>query len=184
MIDEAKAWSYGKAWWWRSLLLAWFGYVFAGLLHDPGNANLFGMFNLCIHEGGHLLFSRCGQFLAIAGGTITQLSAPLYGMWNFYRQKDFFSIILCFGWLSTNLFNVSQYMADARSMSLQLVSLGSGETIHDWHYLFGRMGLLPYDHVVAGFVWFLAVLSMAVCFMAGAWLLWQMMVQPRRRPSL
>ena len=110
----------------------------------------------------------------LAGGTITQLSAPLYGMWNFYKLKDFFATALCFGWLSTNLFDVSAYMADARAMQLHLVSLQGGEPVHDWNYLFGRMGLLPYDHCIAGFVCFLAVLSMLMCFLTGAWLLWQM----------
>ena len=154
--------------------MVWFGYVFAGQLKNSGDSNLFGWFNLCIHESGHLLFRFCGQFLAVAGGTITQLAAPFYGMWNFWRQKDFFSMALCLGWLSTNLFNVSNYMADAQTMKLHLVSMGMGEPIHDWHYLFGRMGVLPYDGLIAAFVWVLAVAAMLACFAAGLWLIWQM----------
>lgn len=165
----------GKAWWWRLLLLVWFGYVFAGQLKNWGDSNLFGWFNLCIHESGHVIFGHCGQFLAVAGGTITQLAAPFYGMWNFWRQRDFFAMALCLGWLSTNLFNVANYMADARTMTLQLVSLGGmGEPLHDWHYLFGQMGLLPYDRIIAVGVWGLAVVSMTACFAAGLWLIGQM----------
>jgi hypothetical protein len=177
LIDEAKAWCVGKQWWWRLLFVIWFSSLFLGLLKNPDNANLFGMLNLCIHEGGHLIFAWSGQFWHVAGGTIVQLAAPIYGMWNFYKQKDFFSIALCFGWLSTNLFNVSHYMADARTMKLELVSVGyyGGDIIHDWNYLFGHLGLLPYDQVVAGFVWLLGVSSMLFCLLASTWMLWQMM---------
>ena len=178
LLSEAQLWCIGQSWWWRVLLLGWFGIVFVGLLKNPQDANLFGMFNLCIHEMGHLIFAWGGHFLHVAGGTITQLAFPFLGMWNFYVQKDYFAISLCFGWLSTNLFNVSVYMADARSMQLDLVSIGGpvyDHSLHDWHVLFGQMNLLPYDHVIAGFVWFLAVLSMLMCFVMGAWLVWQMM---------
>ena len=44
---------------------------------------------------------------------------------------------------STNLMNVSVYMADAWAMQLLLVSLGGGdEVIHDWNWLFTKLGLL------------------------------------------
>lgn len=151
-----------------------FAFVFAGDLRDPNSGDLLYPLNLGIHEMGHLIFSWCGQFLMVAGGTITQLAAPLFGMWNFYRQEDFFALTLCFGWLATNLLNVSRYMADARSMDIPLLSVGGGDVIHDWNYLLGHMGLLPFDHLLAGFVWCLGILSMLVCFVAGGWLLWQM----------
>ena len=175
LIDEARSWCVGKQWIWRALLLAWFCFVFVGYIKDSNAGSIFDPFNLCIHELGHLIFGWSGQFLAVAGGTIIQLAAPIFGMWNFYQQQDFFAVTLCFGWLSTNLFNVSRYMADARSMEIPLVSLGSTEnTIHDWNFLFGQMGLLPFDHSIAGIVWFLAVLSMLVCISAGVWMLWNM----------
>ena len=114
------------------------------------------------------------MFLVFIGGTLTQLLAPIFGMWNFWKQEDFFALALCFGWLSTNLFDVSFYMADARTMQLDLASLGFGEPIHDWNYIFSHIGVLPYDHLIAGFVWLLAIVSMLICFIAGSWLLWQM----------
>ena len=91
------------------------------------------------------------------------------------RQEDYFSGSLCLGWLSTNLFNVSVYMADARSMELQLVApFGVDNVVHDWNFLLERFGLLSYDHTIAGMVWLLAVLSMLAGLVAGGWLLWQM----------
>ena len=174
LIYQAKMWCRGKPWWWRLPLLLWFIFELKINLQNP-SASIFHLLNLPIHEMGHVIFHYTGMmFLMVAGGTITQLAAPLYGMWNFWLQKDFFAIALCFGWLSTNLFDISVYMGDARSQSLQLVSLGSGEPLHDWHYLLGHMGLLPFDHFFAGTVWLIALLSMLFCFAAGGWLLWQM----------
>ena len=174
-LKQAETWCQGKQWWWRGLLLAWLGLVFLNLLKKADAYTLFSPLNLCIHELGHVIFSGTGQFLMVAGGTITQLAAPLFGMWNFYVQRDFFAIAFCLGWLSTNLFNISVYMADARIQALSLVSLGRGETIHDWNYLFSHMGLLLYDHIIAGLVWLLAVASMLICFVSGGWLLQKMM---------
>jgi hypothetical protein len=65
-------------------------------------------------------------------------------------------------------------MGDAQSMSLHLVSLGSGEPIHDWNWIFSHMGILPFDHVIADFIWLLALSSMLLCFATGSWLIWQM----------
>lgn len=156
-------------------MLLGFVLLFYQYLKNPDASSIFNGLNLGIHETGHLLFSWCGQFLCIAGGTIFQLAVPFYGMWNFYKQKDFFAVSLCFGWLSTNLFNLSVYMNDAIVRQLHLVSpMGSEGIIHDWNYLFSHMGILPYCHIFAGLVWLLAVISMLFCFYSGVWILWQM----------
>jgi len=34
----------------------------------------------------------------------------------FFRQRDYFAIAFCLGWLSTNLVGVGFYMADANAM--------------------------------------------------------------------
>jgi hypothetical protein len=79
-IDEAKQWCAGKQWWWRLIILLGFGFIFVGHLMDPNYSSILGALNLLIHEGGHLLFGWAGQFMAIAGGTITQLAAPIFGI--------------------------------------------------------------------------------------------------------
>jgi hypothetical protein len=179
LIEQAKTWCVGKQWWWRVPLLLWFLFELKVNLQNP-SSSIFHLLNLPIHEIGHVIFNYTGvMFLAIAGGTILQLVAPMFGMWNFWKQQDFFAMALCLGWLSTNLFGVAVYMADARTMQLNLVSLSSGDTIHDWNYIFSHMGLLPYDHLISGFVWLLALLSMLTCYVVGGWLIWQMIKQPK-----
>ena len=44
-------------------------------------------------------------------------------------------------------------MADARAQQLPLLTVGDAEyVIHDWNYLFGKLGLLGHDIQIAGTV--------------------------------
>jgi hypothetical protein len=176
--DDAIEWCEGRNWLARLPLLLFFVYVLVRHLSDPMYTSIIGPLNLGIHEIGHFVFGFLGQFLAVAGGTILQLSVPIFAVFNFYRQRDFFAIALSFGWLSTNFFNVATYAADARRLELPLVSpFGGGEgVVHDWEYLLSTMNLLNYDTFIAGIFKALAIISMLVCFAAGSWLLYRMIL--------
>jgi hypothetical protein len=179
-IEEAKSSSSGQQWWWRLILLFWFGLVFIHHLKDSNYGSLLGPLNLGIHEAGHLMFMPFGnEFLIVFGGTLAQVAAPVFGMWNFYVQKDFYSIALCFGWLSTNLFNISIYMADARARVLPLVSPFGPPEGHDWDYLFRKFGVLQLDWFFAGVTWFLAVIAMLICFFLCSLILKWMISSPK-----
>jgi hypothetical protein len=135
-----------------------------------------GVLNLGTHELGHLIFSFFGNFLKILGGTLLECLAPILGMINFYRQKDFFAISLCFGWLSTVFFDLATYIADAQTMALPLVApFGSDSSIyHDWNYLLSKLGMLQYDSFLAFVVRLMAIISMLVSLISGSWLLLHM----------
>src|SRR6185295_13039745 len=106
------------------LMLAYFAVVQAA---DPQGWTIFSGINLPIHEGGHLLFRMLGwEFLHVAGGTLLQLLAPIGSAVMFFKQRDYFAIAFCFGWLSTNLISIGVYMADARALQLPLVSAEGG----------------------------------------------------------
>ena len=178
LLQEAAEWCRGKNWMFRAPLLAYFVYVFLRHVGNPLYSSILGGLNLGIHELGHMIFGFLGQGVSIAGGTIFQLAVPVFAVFNFYRQRDFFAIALSFGWISTNFFNIATYMADARRQELPLVSVGGGGVYHDWEYMFGSMNILRFDTAIAGFTRGIAVLSMLVCFMAGTWVLWQMAKRP------
>lgn len=180
LIEQARTWSTGKVWWWRFPLLLWFAYILLLHVKDPRYTSILGPLNLGIHELGHMLFGWGGETISLLGGTVTQLAAPFLGIWNFLRQEDYFACTLCLGWLSTNLFSVSTYIADARAMELELVApFGVSTVMHDWNTLLGNAGLLSCDHAIAGFVWILAVASMLACLITGGWLVWQMVIVRR-----
>jgi len=173
---EALDWCRGRNWYVRVPFLIWLAYVLVRHLSNPMYSSILGALNLGLHEFGHLVFSPFGQFLQILGGSLFQVFAPIFGIFNFYRQEDFFAIALSFGWFSTSLFDMARYVSDARTMNLPLVSPfgGGDDAIHDWNFLLSRLGLLQLDTKLAFLVKCIATLSMLVCLVFGAWLLWQM----------
>jgi len=172
---DALVWCQEKRWWgWRLPFLLFFAYILVRHLASPDYQSIFKGLNLGIHELGHFVFGFLGEFMGVAGGTLLQCLVPIGSMAMFLRQRDFFAIAVCFGWLSTNLFDVATYAGDARAMELPLVSPGVGDVIHDWNYLLGQTGLLKADQTIAFLFRAGGVLTMLVCLIAGGWLLWKM----------
>lgn len=166
-------------WWiWRLPLLLWFAYLLWGRLDHPMHGSWWWYsLDLGIHELGHYVFRPLGRFMGVLGGSLLQCLVPFLAMMMFLRQRDFFAIAICFGWLSENLFDVATYAADARAQRLALITPGGNQghaITHDWHYLLGVTGLLRYDTAVAGFLRASAVASTGICLAGGSWLLWLM----------
>jgi hypothetical protein len=103
-----------------------------------------------IHEGGHLLFRFFGEFLAVAGGTILQLAVPLMLAAFFVFQRQIPGTAFCMFFFFEQFLPVATYMADARAQELPLLTVGdSDNVIHDWAYLFGKLGVLDHDTQIA-----------------------------------
>lgn len=108
--------------------------------------------NLLIHEAGHLVFAIMGEFVTMLGGTILQLLVPMMFLGYFGLRREFFSASVMLFWVADNLINISVYMKDAQEMSLPLLVEGS---IHDWNWIFGKLGLLDYAQGIGGSVFVL-----------------------------
>lgn len=124
-----------------------------------------------IHEGGHLLFRFFGEFVSVAGGTILQLLVPvlLASYFLFHRQAQ--GVAFCLFFMFEQFLPISTYMADARAQDLPLLTIGDAEdVIHDWNYLFGKLGVLDHDIQIARLVRFLGWLGMIAIVV---WLLWR-----------
>ena len=178
--DDARAWAGGRRWWPRALLLLYLGY--AGVRHwaDPDYASIFSGITLAIHELGHVLFGFLGEWLSVAGGSITQLAAPVAVALILLRQRDYFGVAVGGAWLSMSLSNLAVYIADARAEELPLVSLGGGDVVHDWNYLLGSVHLLQHDTGIAALVRFAALATLVLSTALGAWLC---AVMERSRPE-
>ena len=62
-------------------------------------------------------------------------------------------------------------MADARAQELPLLTVGDSDTvIHDWNYLFGRLGLLEQDTHIAHAVRIIGWIGMLATV---AWMVWR-----------
>ncbi len=180
--DSAIEWCKGKNWLVRLPILLFFFYALVRHLINPFYSSLLGALNLGIHELGHFVFGFMGEAVAVAGGTLLQLAIPIFAVFNFRRQNDFFAMAFSLGWLSTNFFGVATYVADARKLELPLVTPfggGDGGVYHDWEYMLSNLNLLEYDQVIAGVFRAMAVVSMLACLFAGVWLLWQMIKDSR-----
>jgi hypothetical protein len=124
-----------------------------------------------IHEGGHLLFRFFGEFVSVAGGTILQLLVPVLLALYFLFQRQAQGVAFCLYFMFEQFLPISTYMADARAQDLPLLTIGDAEdVIHDWNYLFGKLGVLDHDTQIAGFVRFLGWLGMIAIVV---WLLWR-----------
>src|SRR5271170_8491484 len=124
-----------------------------------------------IHEGGHLLFRFFGEFLAVAGGTILQLSVPLMLATFFIFHRQILGTAFCVFFFFEQFLPVATYMADARAQELPLLTVGDGDyVIHDWAYLFRGFGVLEHDTAIAHAVRVLGWLGMIGTV---AWMIWR-----------
>lgn len=180
-LADAREWCREHSPGWRLILWAYFGWtVVRHIQSDESYRSLFDGLNFGLHELGHELFQPLGNWLHVAGGTLTQLAAPFIGLVMFRRQGDWFGVSVAISWLATNLFGIAVYMGDARARELPLASphvgVISGEEArgligHDWEYLLGHARLLHLDTALATGVHTLAVLTMTLGLGMGAWLL-------------
>ncbi len=93
-------------------------------MRDPGNFGLLDALDLAIHEGGHVFFGIFGEFMGFLGGTLFQLLVPLTFLLYFLQRHDRFAAAVVLWWIGQNLWNISVYVKDARSMELPLVGGG------------------------------------------------------------
>jgi hypothetical protein len=124
--------------------------------------------NLVVHEGGHALFGWFGRTLGIWGGTILQWLVPFLLAAYFFSQRQTAAFVFCVFFFFENWLYTATYMADARAMSLPLVTVGDPEFAeHDWNSIFSGLGILQYDTSIATVVRVLGWIGM---ISAVAWL--------------
>jgi hypothetical protein len=124
-----------------------------------------------IHEGGHLLLRMFGEFLSVAGGTLLQLGVPYALATYFLFQRQAQGVAFCLFFLFEQFLPIATYMADARALDLPLLTIGDGDyVIHDWNYLFSKLGILQRDIQIAATVRFMGWVGMLAVF---AWLIWR-----------
>lgn len=111
--------------------------------------------------------------MAIAGGSLAQVAAPVAAALLFRRQRDWFGVTVAAAWLASSLFGLAAYVGDARARELPLVGLTS-DPVHDWNWILGRLGILPWDHALAGILRVLSFAAWLGAVVAGSWLCLEM----------
>ncbi|MCM3872282.1 MAG: hypothetical protein ND895_16495 [Pyrinomonadaceae bacterium] len=116
--------------------------------YDPYQWHLIDGVNLLIHEAGHIVFRPFGEFMMIAGGSLFQVIMPALFVGYFSYHKKFYSAALVLFWVGESILNVSVYAGD--SLALRLDLIGGEDTLHDWNYMLGTLGLLPSTEKIGG----------------------------------
>ncbi len=174
LLEEARTWARKRLFLPRLPLTLYFVWLLPCYLLDRSYWSWLSPLNFGIHELGHVVFAPLGKFVGILGGSLLQCLVPVVGMAGFVRQRDFYAVGVAFCWLATNLYYISWYLADARSMAIPLLSIGGGDAIHDWNYLLFQTGLLRADGVLSVLLAAFAALWMLAGLAVQGWLLWQM----------
>jgi hypothetical protein len=159
----------------RVALAAWIVFYLLLLIGAAFGGGLLRWFDLVfvpIHEGGHLLFGWFGsQWLMVAGGTLLQLFAPFALAVYFLFQRQIAGTAFCAFFFFEQFLPVGVYMADARSQSLEYVTVGDPELAeHDWTWMFSRLGLLEHDVQIGTTVCVLGWIGMLAVV---GWLIWR-----------
>jgi hypothetical protein len=129
---------------------AFYGLFLFQLVRGSGFPQYMDLVFIPIHEGGHLLFRFFGEFLAVAGGTLLQLSVPLMLASYFVFHRQVQGAAFCIFFFFEQFLPIATYMADARAQELPLLTVGDTDyVIHDWNYLFTRLGVLDRDTQIA-----------------------------------
>lgn len=117
----------------------------------------FTLVDFISHEMGHIVAGFLGKFIGVLGGTLAQIFLPFVCLLLVMKRKQSFLIALFSSWLGENLIQISIYVRDARTQTLELFSpgvlFGGSNPIHDWNYLLGQTGLLWADQILGWIIW-------------------------------
>jgi hypothetical protein len=141
------------------------GLYFLWCAWNPYEWRLIDGANLLIHEAGHLFFRPLGEFMMFAGGSLFQVIVPAVFVGYFIWQKSYYSAAIVLFWVGESILNVSIYAGD--SLALQLPLIGGEDSIHDWNWMLGQLGMLKSTAKIAGILRFTGtVVILFACFWA------------------
>jgi hypothetical protein len=174
---EVSYWSWGpRVAIWLGLTVWGLHFVRHGIDAEVANESFMHMINLVFHEAGHVLFAWLGRFMTILGGSLNQLLFPLIcALTLLLRTRDAFGGSVGAWWLGQSLIDLAPYIDDARAQQLELLGGGNGREngAHDWNNLLDMLGLLEWDHALAGATFALGAALILASSAWGATVLWR-----------
>ncbi|MEN8208786.1 MAG: zinc ribbon domain-containing protein [Candidatus Fermentibacteria bacterium] len=110
--------------------------------------------NLPFHETGHIVFRPLGRIMHSLGGSLGQVIMPfICTLVLLIKTRDTFGASIGLWWMGESVLDLSPYIDDARTLTLQLLGgntgLSSPYGFHDWNYVLSELNLLKHDHLIA-----------------------------------
>ena len=167
--QDLHDWVKGRSCLLRLPLLVYLAYCGFNHFKDHEYSSWFGGLTFGLHELGHVIFRPFGEFISIAGGSFTQVAVPIIGAVMLLYSRDYFGVAVVGCWESFSLYNLATYIGDAQVQVLPLLSIGGGDTYHDWEYLLVKFGMLEQDTKIAGMVRFVGFLVLLASLWLGIW---------------
>jgi hypothetical protein len=132
-------------------------------------------FNFVLHEMAHLLTGFLPPLITASAGSSSELLLGLSLIVTAFLVRSYFASLFCFLWFMLATQATADYMADARSQNLALVSFGGGDPIHDWNFVFTKLGVLQHDKLIAGMVRGYGIAAGVFGLLLSAWLIIRIM---------
>jgi hypothetical protein len=183
MPDSMRSWAAGRSWYWRLPLFLVLASQAAKPLRTVEQWNVFTGINFGAHEFGHLFWAFFGEWMTIAGGSLTQLLIPIGAAAVVMRTRDWFGLAVCGLFLASSLGELSWYIGDARAQQLDLVSFSPDGGGHDWAYLLRKAGMMRHDLTLARLARALGFLLIVASSVLAVRLFWWMHTEPAPEAS-
>lgn len=193
--QQIDAYVKGKAWYWYLPLWLFGWYVFFKLLgFDPNKQMPFVIsiaqaFDFFLHEMAHVVTAFLPSILTASAGSLSEILLGIVLIVTAFKTRGYFSVMICALWFMLTCQSAGVYMADARAQKLELVSLGgaisgSDTATHDWHFVFGKLHILPADVFIGDTIRFIGIVVGLAGLLFAAWLIYLMAAAKNEAQSL
>lgn len=130
--------------------------------------------NFFLHEIAHLITAFLPHIFVALAGSLAEILLGLTLIITAFAVRSYYASVFCFLWFMLAMFSVADYIGDARSQSLPLVSFGGGDPIHDWNFILTQLNLLTHDTLIANLTRGIGIFAGAFGLVFSGWLLIRM----------
>lgn len=185
IIQNIDDYATGKTWYWY-LPLWFFGlYIFFELFQFDMATQQMPIvllvpysFNFLLHEISHIVTAFLPAVLTASAGSISEILLGIGLVVMALWQRSYIAFLFCALWFALSCQSAGQYMADALPQQIPLVSLGGAlsgqDPVHDWHFVFGQLGLLPISGAIGLMVRIVGMILAAAALIFTAWVIYEM----------
>lgn len=132
---------------------AFFIYLYIQILSfDQGqisNPILGGLYFILfgIHEAAHIAFGFLPPIVTAASGSLSEIVFTVILVVASIKAKSYLATGFSLLWVMLAMSSAGRYMADAKSQLMPLIGPGANPQ-HDWHFVFGELGLIEQGAVI------------------------------------